>query len=70
MHLVIVHGNGLVAMLNKIADIKKNFDPLSITQLSAKQKSWDLISQEDLAPSLFSTKRLVIVEDIDDKIAT
>lgn len=58
MKLYFFYGPGQVAKNNKISEIKKEFDPLSIVEVND-------LSQIETA-SLFSEKRLAIVEDLAD----
>jgi DNA polymerase III delta subunit len=62
MKLVLIHGNLQDSVIKKITQIKKEFDPLSITEISDVGIGFNLSS-----PSLFSEKRLVILENPDIK---
>lgn len=62
MKLILVYGSMQEAVLKKTAQIKKEFDQLSIIEISAADP-FNLSS-----PSLFSEKRLVILENPDIKI--
>lgn len=63
MKLILLHGNFQIAVLQKAAQIKKEFDPLSITEIADSGPGFNLSS-----PSLFSEKRLVILENPDIKV--
>lgn len=63
MKLILLHGSLQEAVLNKVSAIKKEFDPLSITEISEVGAGFSLSS-----PGLFSSKRLVIFENPDIKI--
>jgi DNA polymerase III delta subunit len=67
MKLIVLSGNAVIAIKNKIGQIKKEFDPLSTLSLSGKGTSTDEIILQTSTPALFSEKRLVVIEDIDDK---
>jgi len=56
MKLILLHGNFQDALLKKVTQIKRGFDPLSITE------------NLEISPSLFSEKRLVILENPDIKM--
>lgn len=60
MKLILVHGNFQEALLKKVSQIKSGFDPLSITEISETGPGFSLSS-----PSLFSEKRMVILENPD-----
>lgn len=61
----ILHGGGLVALSQKVSQIKKDFDPLSVTQISGKDSGFDEALVNFSTPGLFSEKRLVVLEDFD-----
>ncbi|MBI2594061.1 hypothetical protein HYW44_05475 [Candidatus Daviesbacteria bacterium] len=63
MKLILVHGNFQPGVLKKVAEIKTGFDPLSITESFEADLGLNFSS-----PSLFSDKRLVILENPDMKI--
>lgn len=63
MSLIILHGGGLVSKNNKLSQIKKEFDPMDVTQVSGKGLTWGQVKTELLSASLFSPKRLVILDD-------
>lgn len=65
MKLVILHGNGLAGISNRLSQIKKDFDPLSITEVNGKKQSLESVLAEISTPQLFSEQRLVILEDFD-----
>ncbi len=68
MRLIIIHGSGLVAILDKIASYKKTFNPLEILTISAKTHSASEALLEIRAPGLFDQKKLIILEDFDENI--
>lgn len=61
MKLILLHGSHQVAVVNKLTEIKKNFDSLSITEMS------DSFNSQISSGSLFSQNRLVILENPDLK---
>ncbi len=63
MKLILVHGNFQDALLKKVAQIKREFDSLAITEISDVDPGFNLSS-----PNLFSEKRLIILENPDIKI--
>lgn len=63
MKLILVHGNFQSGVLKKVAEIKTGFDSLSITESFEDGPGFNFSS-----PSLFSDKRLVILENPDIKI--
>lgn len=67
MTLIIVHGNGLVAAQNKLVQIKKGFDLLSTTVISGKELDFSEAILGSSTGGLFSEKRLMILEDFDEK---
>ncbi len=68
MRIFILHGSGESEILKKIDLIKKDFDPLYIFNISAKNIK-DLRSlPEILSSGLFNEKRLIILEDIDEDV--
>jgi DNA polymerase III delta subunit len=68
MNIILLHGNALSAQSNKISQIKKEFEKLEVLELSAKEKDYPQIVAELLTPQLFSEKRLIILENIDEKV--
>lgn len=62
MKLILMHGSAVDAILKKTAQIKKEFDPLSITEGLDKSANIDSFSQ-----SLFSEKRLIVLDNPDLK---
>lgn len=68
MSLIIIHGNGLIAISQKVLEIKKRFAPLLVTEISGKNLSFDQALVELATLSLFAPDRLVILEEFDDKI--
>ena len=67
MNLVIIHGDNAVLLGKKLSELKARFDREAISQYSLKSISFDQLLIEVSTPSLFSEKRLVIVEDVDEK---
>jgi DNA polymerase III delta subunit len=61
MKLILIHGSFQEPAFSKLAQIKKDFNPLSITESSGSVFN---IS----SPGLFSEKRLIIVENPDLKV--
>ncbi len=68
MKLIILHGNGLIAISKRLSAIKKEFDPISIIEMNGQEKNAKEILINLLGPQLFSDKRLVVVEDFEDEI--
>ncbi len=68
MNLLILYGNGLVAMQEKITSVKKNFDLTSIVEISGKELSFNQAVLNLSTPTLFSDKRLIILENFDETI--
>lgn len=66
MKLIIIHGNGLAASSSKVSELKKKFDPLSITVFNGKERSFDYILPQIATAQLFSDNRLIILEDFAD----
>lgn len=64
--VLLLHGNGLMSLSNKISQIKKDFDPLTTVELSGKDTSFNNAYLEVLTPQLFSESRLFILEDFND----
>ena len=62
MNIVLVHGSFQSAVLKKIGEVKSNFDPLAVTEISDAGSGFSYSS-----PSLFSEKRLIILENPDLK---
>ena len=60
MKLILVHGNFQDAALKKVSEIKSNFNPLSVAEISEAGPGFNYSS-----PSLFSEKRLAILENPD-----
>jgi DNA polymerase III delta subunit len=65
MHLILLHGNALSAISQKISEIKKKFDPISIVEISGKEFSFDEAVVRSSTGDLFSESRLVILENFD-----
>lgn len=65
MNLIILHGNGVVALSQKITQIKKEFDSLAIFEFNGKKSNLEGILAEISTGGLFSEKRLVILEEFE-----
>ena len=63
MKLIILHGNGLVSKSLKTSQIKKEFESLSIVEISGKDAPFSQAVINFSTPQLFSDKRLVILEN-------
>ncbi len=63
--LILVHGNGLAAISQKISSIKGEFDSLSTVLVSGKNFNWEKGVLEFSTPGLFSDSRLVVLEDFE-----
>ncbi len=63
MKLIILHGNGLVSKSLKISQIKKEFEQLSINEISGKEIPFVQAVVNLSTPQLFSDKRLVVLEN-------
>lgn len=61
MKLIFIHGSLQTAVSNKLSQIKKDFDALSISEFK------DSPNLDFSSPSLFSEKRLIILENPDVK---
>lgn len=70
MNLVIFDGGNYAVLSKKLAEIKAEFSKESVTTTSLKSTSFEQLLLELGTPSLFSEKRLVIVEDADEKKIT
>lgn len=68
MNLIILHGNGLSALSQKLSQIKKNFDPLAVTTFNSNQIDLASALIEFSTPQLFSKERLIILENFDMQI--
>jgi|SRR3989344_803879 len=65
MNLILIHGNGIVASLNKIASLKKDFANFEIQEFSVKHHSLSEGLMNISSAQLFSQKKLVVLEDFD-----
>lgn len=63
MKLILIYGSFQDAVLKKVSEVKKKIDPLSISEISEGASRFDFAS-----PSLFSDKRLIILENPDIEI--
>jgi DNA polymerase III delta subunit len=68
MNIIVLHGNAPLFQSNKISQIKKGYEKLEIQELSGKEKDYPQILTELSTPQLFSEKRLIILENIDEKL--
>lgn len=68
MKLIIIHGSGLVAILNKVASYKKTFDLLETLTMSSKTHSFSEVLLNLATPDLFCEKKLVVLEDFDENL--
>lgn len=68
MKLLLLHGAGIVSSRKKLTDLKKDFDPNN-TLVFAEGTSIEDIKNNLSSTSLFSTSRLVILENPPDDIA-
>lgn len=66
--LILIHGNDLSAIGNKITQLKSSFEPLSVNELSVKSLGWEQVCLDLSTSGLFEEKRLVILEDLDPNI--
>lgn len=63
--IILIHGNALVSISQKISQLKKGYNPLSVSELSVKSLGWGQVILDLSNSSLFDEKRLVILEQID-----
>lgn len=68
MSIVLIHGNAVIAKLNKISAFKKDFDPLSISEFNGKSLSLLQVLPEISTGGLFTEKRLVVLEDFENDL--
>ncbi len=66
MKIYIIHGLAEADINKKISEIKKDFDPFSIFELKGKIIK-DIFSEVS-TPSLFSSSRLFIIDDLNEDI--
>lgn len=66
MKLYIFHGVGVRALSQKVSSIKKEFNPLMVTEINGKEVRWQEARVKLANQSLFQSKRLVILEDPSD----
>lgn len=62
MKLLLLHGAGIASSRKKLSDLKRQFDPNSIV-VFGKEDSLEEINNNLAATPLFSTERLVILEN-------
>lgn len=66
--IYLFHGSGQLGMLTKVSEIRKGLEPLEIHEYSGKEKNWGEVVGEISSSGLFSSKRLVILEDFQDVV--
>jgi DNA polymerase III delta subunit len=66
--IILIHGTGLASISKKLSELKKDFDVLSIQEFSAKQIEFEQAVAQIATGGLFDEKRLVVLEDFDEKI--
>lgn len=64
-NIIVMHGDGLSSISEKISLYKKNFEPLAVSFISGKDFSFEEAVVKFSTPGLFSEKRLIILEDFD-----
>ncbi len=65
MTLILIHGNSLLGIFNKLAQIKKSFNKFSISELDYKDLG-SRVSFDFNTPQLFAEQRLVIIGNIEN----
>lgn len=65
MSIILIHGNAVIAKLNKISAFKKDFDPLSISEFNGKLLTLSQVLPEISTSGLFAQNWLVILEDFE-----
>ncbi|MBI2011396.1 hypothetical protein HYS91_01375 [Candidatus Daviesbacteria bacterium] len=68
MKIIVAYGSALAALNKKISEIKKDFDPLSVKEINFEEIGLAKLLIELASMDLFSEKRLVIVEDVDESL--
>ena len=68
MKLIVLHGTGVVSLNNKISEYKKKFEPLSVVEINGKEMNWNKAVISLSSSSLFSSDRLVLLEDFPETI--
>src|SRR5258708_23936484 len=66
--LILLHGNGQVAISQKLSELKKEFDLLAIVSFNGKEHEFSQALMAINSGQLFSNKRLVVLEDFDEKV--
>ncbi len=66
--LILLHGNGQVAISQKLSELKKEFDPLATVSFNGKEHEFNQALMAINSGQLFSNKRLVVLEDFDEKM--
>lgn len=67
MKIIILHGNALVAQSEKIRQLKKEFGSFEILEFSGKEKDFQEVLPILATPQLFSSERLIILDNFDEK---
>lgn len=68
MKLIVLHGLGEVALLNKLSSIKEKFDSTEIVELDGKQISFNQAQATIKTPLLFTNDRLIIMENFPETV--
>ncbi len=68
MPIILIHGNGLTGILNRIRQFKKGYEPLSVQEINGKETAFETAVLSLETRDLFASKRLVLLENFDDKI--
>lgn len=68
MSIYILAGNGQVSVNNKVKELKKSFNKDAILELDGKAVTFEQIAVQLSSYSLFSEKRLVIIDQPDEKM--
>lgn len=66
MKLIVLHGSGLVGISNYLVNLKKNSVNLGVLEIDAKSVSLSSLVSTISTPQLFSTERLIILENLDE----
>ncbi len=67
MNIIVFHGGNYAVLSRKLGELRSQFNPDAVTQLSMKSLAFDQILLGLGTPSLFADKRLVIIEEADEK---
>lgn len=65
MRIVLLYGSAVKALFKRLDLIKKDFDSLQIKQYEFKEVAPQQLNLEFFSNSLFSTKRLLIINNVD-----